>query len=76
MPPASRQLAPTKRKWFQVIRVSALLTTGMRGIKLCVGEHRAIRRSAPLGAFSPPLASPPYGSPQPLLSLSAGSLRS
>ena len=42
----------TKKKWFQVIRFPALLSTGMHGTEQCVEECRVFRRSAPPGSIS------------------------
>jgi hypothetical protein len=39
---------PKKRKWFQVIRFPALLTTGMHGTEHCNRERRTWYLSAPL----------------------------
>src|SRR5438132_152924 len=42
-----------KRKWFQVTRFAALLTTGMHGIEHRNQERRAFSLLAPQAAFSP-----------------------
>jgi len=58
--------ARQNKKWFQVIRFSALLSTGMLGIEQRIGKCWVLRRSAPLrlNFFAP--GSMPPGSPQSL----------
>ena len=55
---------PAKRKWFQVIRFPALLTTGMHGTEHCNRKRRALRLSAPRWPLSPAAGSTLSSAPQ------------
>jgi hypothetical protein len=55
---------PAKKKWFQVTRFPAWLTTGMHGIEHRRQKRRTFRLSAPLRPFSPAPGSMLPGSPR------------
>src|ERR1035437_6969054 len=63
-PPGPPAKATPQKKWFQVTRFPAWLTTGMHGIEHREQERRTIRLSAPRWPFSPAPGSMLPGSPR------------
>jgi hypothetical protein len=63
-PPLGRSTRPQK-KWFQVIRFTAWLATGMHRTEHCVGERRVPGCSAPPAPVSPAPGSMLPSAPQP-----------